>query len=265
MKVDLLITHDVPQLQGLQPEGWNPIVPYYEFYVAAPFCNPIKCVIDNRIAGIGSSIEHRGTAWLAHIIVHHDFRRQGIGTAITTTLMDYLLKKRGVRSIHLVATPTGEPLYQRLGFRRVSEYIFLSGGKTSTDPETFLESYHPRFRAAGLRMDFDAASEDRAKLFEPHWTNACYTTKQGELTGFYMPTLGEGFILAMSNESGLALLRSKHSTGAPGVIPEENGHAISCMKANGFSEYRRGTRMTYGQPLSWHPERIYGRIGGNLG
>lgn len=265
MKIDSLNASDVPQLHTLQPDGWMPIVPYYEFYVAARYCYPVRCVIDNEIAGIGTSIEHQGTAWIAHIIVHHHYRRRGIGTVITRTLMDRLLNERRVRSIHLVATPMGEPLYHQLGFRRVSEYVFLRGGKTSGDPEATIEAYNPDFREEGLKMDYDGSSENRSALLEPHWRNACFMTKDGALTGFYMPALGEGYILATSQESGLALLRRKHSNGAPGVIPEENRHAITCLEANGFTEYRRGARMIYGQPLPWHPERIYGRIGGNLG
>lgn len=265
MKIDLLNPSDVPRLDALQPDGWTPIIPYYEFYTRTPYCRPLKYVVDGQIAGVGSSIEHHGTAWLAHIIVRHDFRRQGIGRAITTMLMNDLLTKHHIASIHLVATPMGEPLYRQLGFRRVSEYVFLKGGKTTSDPETTLETYHPCFREAGLTMDREATSEDRRELLEPHWMNACFTMSDGELTGFYMPGLGEGFILATTPEAGLALLRRKHSSGAPGVIPEENRHAIGSLEANGFVEYRRGVRMAYGQPLCWHPERIYGRIGGNLG
>lgn len=242
-----------------------PVVPYYEFYLAARYCYPVKCLVDNQIAGIGNSIEHQGTAWLAHIIVHPHYRRQGIGTFITKTLMDRLLEQRRMRSVHLVATPMGAPLYQQLGFIRVSDYIFLQGGKTSSDPEATIEAYTPDFRDAGLKMDCDASSEDRSALLEPHWSNACFITKGERLTGFYMPALGEGYILATLQESGLVLLRRKHCDGATGVIPEENRHAIRYLEANGYSEYRRGVRMVYGQHLPWRPEWIYGRIGGNLG
>ena len=265
MKIEPLNSLDLPQLHSLQPDGWMPIVPYYEFYIATRYCYPVKCLVDNHIAGIGSSIEHQGTAWLAHIIVHPHYRRQGIGTVITRTLMDHLLKGRRMRSVHLVATPMGAPLYQQLGFIRVSDYIFLRGGKTSSDPEAPIEVYIPDFKNAGLIMDCEASSEDRSALLEPHWSNACFITNDGRLTGFYMPALGEGYILATSQESGLALLRRKHSNGATGVIPEENRHAVSYLEANGFSEYRRGVRMSYGEPLSWIPQRIYGRIGGNVG
>ena len=265
MKIDSLNSSDVHLLEPLQPDGWNPIVPYYEFYVAAGFCNPLKCVIDNHIVGIGSSIEHQGTAWLAHIIVHDRYRRQGIGTAITQALKDHLLKNQSVRSIHLVATPMGEPLYRGLGFKRVSEYIFLRGGKTSPALDGRIESYRAEFRKAGLKMDLEASSEDRRLLLEPHWHNACFITNGDALTGFYMPALGEGYILATSPESGLTLLRNKHSEGAPGVIPAENQIAIKCLQENGYTEFRRGIRMSYGESLVWRPDWIYGRIGGNLG
>lgn len=265
LKIDTLAKEDIPHLNALQPDGWLPIVPYFEFYFTSSFCNPVKCVINDRIAGIGSAIAHRCTGWLAHIIVDKDFRRQGIGMAITKTLMDFLETSRRVKTLNLVSTPMGEPLYHRLGFRRVSDYVFLRGGQTPSEKEAAIENFDRSFKHAGLEMDYYATSEDRRELLEPHWKNACFIRTGGQLTGFFMPTLGEGFVLASSHESGLALLRKKHCNGQLGVIPEGNQQAVRYMHDHGFSEYRRGIRMFFGQTLQWRPEMIYGRVGGNLG
>lgn len=35
--------------------------------------------------------------------------------------------------------------------------------------------------------------------------------------------------------------------------------------ASSYHEFRVGIRMWYGEKLRWHPEMLYGRIGGNLG
>lgn len=242
-----------------------PIVPYYQFYVSTPFCHPVKCVADNRIAGIGAAIEHRGTGWVAHIIVDANLRRQGFGELITRSLMHFLLAQQRVTSLHLVATPMGEPLYRKLGFVYEGEYIFFRGGITPEQTDIAILDWTTGFRQPALNMDFETTSEDRTNLLEPHWANGRFIQEDGKLTGFYLPTLGEGYILATSSSAGIALLRLKHCHGASGVIPEANQCAIEYMEASGYSEYRRGIRMTYGQSLRWHPERIFGRVGGNLG
>jgi GNAT superfamily N-acetyltransferase len=265
LKIDLISHGDIPHLTHLQPEGWMPIQPYYEFYTQSHFCNPIKCTVDGKIVGIGCSIVHGDTGWLGHIIVDQGFRQQGIGTAITGTLMDFLMKRRRLKSMLLVSTPMGESLYRNLGFQKESEYVFFKGGITPPAAEGHIKDFSPAYRKVGLELDVYASCEDRRKLLEPHWENACFIEAKGELCGFFMPTLGEGFILATTSHSGLELMRKKHCGGRFGVLPAANQIAIEYLQDHGFAEYRRGIRMVKGQRLQWHPKMIYGRIGGNLG
>ena len=265
MKIEQFTSSDIPLLPPLQPEGWLPLGPYYEFYIAAPFCHPIKYTVDGRLAGIGTGIRHRNTGWLAHIIVAPEYRRQGIGTHITRWLMNYFINEWKFRTIHLVATPMGEPVYSQLGFHRITDYVFMRGGVIEDDTPADTVPFHDNIRDAALALDAEASFEDRSQLLELHWPQGRFIRNNGTLEAFYLPTLGEGYIVARRVEAGLVLMRLKHRTGTVGVVPEQNHEAVRYLKANGYSEYRRGIRMTYGEPLSWRPEMIYGRIGGNLG
>lgn len=264
MKIEPFTSSDIPLLSPLQPEGWLPLGPYYQFYATAPFCHPVKCTIDGRLVGIGSCIRHRNTGWLGHIIVAAEYRRQGIGTRVTKWLMDYLTGEWGMKTLHLVATPMGEPVYRQLGFQRISDYVFMRGGRTLDTPVETVPFSHA-LKDAALALDAAASFEDRSELLEPHWAEGRFIQNNGTLEGFYLPTLGEGYILAASPDAGLALMRLKHRTGSIAVVPELNSIAVRYLTASGYSEYRRGIRMTYGEPLPWRPEMIYGRIGGNLG
>lgn len=263
MRIEVLTIGDITCLDGLQPEGWLPIVPYYEFYVRSKFCSPVKCTAARKIVGIGAAIVHEKTGWLAHIIVDEAFRRQGVGTAITRRLME-LLRGFGVGSMLLVSTPVGEGLYRNLGFQKESEYVFLKGGITPL-PDRATIAFEPEFRKTGLELDFLATQEQRSELLEPHWGNACCIVSGNRMEGFFMPTLGEGYILSETVDAGLELLRKKHCDGRFGVIPLANQGAIRYLHESGFEEYRRGIRMVHGKALDWHPEMIYGRVGGNLG
>jgi GNAT superfamily N-acetyltransferase len=265
VKIEQFTSSDIPLLPPLQPDGWLPLGPYYHFYVTASYCHPVKCTVDGSMVGIGSCIRHRTTGWLAHIIVAPEYRRRGIGTLITKWLMTYLTGEWGMKTLHLVATPMGEPVYRRLGFRRISDYLFMRGGKTDSGEIAEILPFDDAFRDAGLKMDADASFEDRSQLLEPHWSNGCFILNNGALAGFFLPTLGEGYILATCREAGLALMRLKHGSGATAIVPEQNPEAVRYLTSSGYAEYRRGIRMVYGEPLPWRPEMIYGRIGGNLG
>jgi GNAT superfamily N-acetyltransferase len=265
VKIEPFTSADIPLLPPLQPEGWLPLGPYYQFYVSASFCHPVKCTVNGRMAGIGSCIRHRNTGWLAHIIVAPEFRRQGIGTLITKWLKNFLIGEWKMKTLHLVATPIGQPLYRQLGFRRVSDYVFMRGGKIEDGTPTETVPFNDTLKEAALALDASASFEDRSLLLEPHWADGRFIQNNGTLEGFYLPTLGEGYILATRPEAGLALMRLKHRNGSVAVVPEPNQEAVQYLTRNGYSEYRRGIRMIYGEPLPWRPEMIYGRIGGNLG
>jgi GNAT superfamily N-acetyltransferase len=265
VKIEPFTSADIAHLPPLQPEGWLPVGPYYEFYVKASFCHPVKCLVDGRVVGIGCAIRHRSTGWLAHIIVAPDYRRQGIGTLITKWLMDFLINEFQFKTIHLAATPMGEPLYRQLGFRRISDYVFMRDGRLKDESHVQTVSFSRDLRDAALAMDMAASFEDRSQLLEPHWSEGRFVMNNGVLEGYYLPTLGEGYIVATRPEVGLSLMQLKHRNGGVAVVPEQNNVAMRHLKENGYIEYRRGTRMIYGEPLPWRPEMIFGRIGGNLG
>jgi hypothetical protein len=87
IKSGTILNSDMNEIRHLQPEGCPDIVPGFEFYIGKEFCHPLKALIDNRIAGIGTSIIFNKTAWLAHIIVGKDYGNKGTGYEITQKLL----------------------------------------------------------------------------------------------------------------------------------------------------------------------------------
>ena len=109
MQIEPVTTKDLDNLRLLQPEGWPDIVPDLAFYVTSDFCNPIKMLVGESIAGIGASIQFHHTAWLAHIIVDPGFRNRGIGNQIVGKLLEDL-EKSGTKTCLLTATELGQPV-----------------------------------------------------------------------------------------------------------------------------------------------------------
>jgi GNAT superfamily N-acetyltransferase len=94
MNAERIHSCDIDHLNELQPQGWEDIRPYFYYYVSSPSCDPIKMCVGNKIAAVGTTIRHPDTAWLAHVIVHPDFRNQGLGQILTETLVNLVLKSK---------------------------------------------------------------------------------------------------------------------------------------------------------------------------
>jgi hypothetical protein len=152
-----------------------------------------------------------------------------------------------------------------LGFQKETVYVFLHKGKTIAPSESAIFPFESKFRDGILKMDKDVSGENRSKLLELHLANAQVVIEDGSLKGFYMPTLGEGLILAETKQTGEILMQLKHSQVDYAALPIENQAAINFLKNHGFIEFRRAVRMWLGEKLLWQADKIFGRIGGNLG
>jgi len=260
-----LTPEDIPRLTHLQPDGWPPIEPYFKFYCSSSFCYPLK-IVDSKgiVVAIGSCILHKNTGWVAHIIVDKNRRRQGLGEMMTASLMK-LVYKSGRETVNLVATEMGAPLYQKLGFVHSSEYAFFKGG-TRFESEAIPLQSAQAFETDILDLDHQATGEDRRQVLLPHIENGQVFIEEGRLAGFYLPTLGEGLIVATSQQAGIELMKHKLSQSWLYLaIPRQNLAATDFLQSLGFTEYRIGYRMVFGPDVPWVPEMIFGRIGGNLG
>jgi len=267
MKIEPISFKDLDNLRHLQPEGWSDIGPDLEFYVQSDFCFPIKAVAENKIAGIGASIDFKHTAWLAHIIVDAGFRNRGIGYKIVETLLNQL-KATGINTCLLTATELGQPVYVHAGFRNVAEYIFLNREKPWQESPVSqnIVDFREEFRRDIYEMDRKATGEGREFLLSPFLKNARIYIRNNMMMGYLIPGLREGLIIAENEEAGLELMNAKYSTVDKAILPADNKAGVEYLLKRGFADSgKKGTRMIQGNDLSWQPEMIYSRIGGNVG
>ena len=71
-------------------------------------------------------------AWIGMMLVHSEYRRRGIATALMDAAIEYLRSKK-VSCIKLDATPDGAKVYKRLGFRPELELHRWKGDLKSED------------------------------------------------------------------------------------------------------------------------------------
>ena len=263
--IEALGKNDLKDILHLQPEDWTDILQPFHFYVQNSFCFPIKCVLKNKIVGLGCGISNGKTAWIAHIIVDKGMRGTGIGKQITQFLVQ-ILKEKECETILLLATALGEIIYRKLGFIEESSYIFMRSETSRPILSKDSIPYDRFYKNQILALDQKISGETRDHLILPHLKDSQMYLSKGKVNGIFLPSLGEGLIFADSNTGGIELLKYKISKKATKIVlPIQNEKGVSLLKDYGYIEYSRCIRMSLGRKIKWQPEGIFSRIGGNLG
>jgi len=258
---------DLDEIRDLQPEDWSDIIPDFRFYIESPCCYPAKIIMNGRITGVGASIVFKNTAWLAHIIVDIRYRRQGIGSYIVQELLK-ICENEPIETFSLIATESGKPVYEKAGFRVVTKYAFLQRENlwkpkvVSSNVVPFREDYRPGI----YKLDMEISGENRTGILRHFLKNSLVYELNKEVLGFYIPDLRDGVIYANTVEAGLELMKVKYAVTDKASLPSTNDPAISFLKENGFAVTgKKGTRMILGKEINWKPDKIYSRVGGNMG
>lgn len=265
MKIQNLGRDDLKLITTLQPEGWQDITPSIDFYTRSSFCFPLKILVDDELAGIGTAIIHHSVAWLAHIIVRPDFRNKGIGRFITEALINSSEVKK-CETIYLIATDLGAPVYEKVGFQTESIYLYFKDvhivsdvGKTQA-----IVPYKREFMDQVEGIDKMSSAEDRMFHLDNHLQHG-FVYLNDKIEGFYLPTFGDGLIIADEPSAGLELLKLHLGRNTRLAFPKDNREATNFLYDKGFKEFSTGKRMRLGKSRPLKLENIYNRIGGNLG
>jgi GNAT superfamily N-acetyltransferase len=268
LKIRPLEFFELPLLKDFAPPEWNTdLSALFSLHFGQPYFYPIAAELDGAIVGCAMGLWNGNAGWLGNIIVLPECRGRGIGYALTKNLVKFFHAK-GCASQILIATKMGEPVYRKLGFEIVSQYVFLKAEQPA-DPADMsrVRPYTPEDSDAIFRLDQSITGENRhpflGRCLLGSWM---HETSSGELDGFYLPGLPPGPVLAKNDEAGLELLRFKIGQGSQSiVVPEANRVALQFLLQNGFQETARTPRMILGKDVDWHPEQVYSRGAGYCG
>lgn len=82
---------------------------------------PVACAVGQLRDECPSPVNPDGGSCLVHTVsVLPAFRRRGLARACMEELLDWVRREGDVTRLELLATPDGEGLYERLGFRRTA-------------------------------------------------------------------------------------------------------------------------------------------------
>lgn len=266
MKFVPLDHSDLPFLKEFEPPNWGDLVPRFTYHINSKFCVPMKLTIPGKMVAIGTVIFHKDSAWLASIIVHPDYRNRGYGIELTRQLIA-LIDTNTYSTIYLDATDLGYPLYVKLGFELEATYAHLKSEKliTGLNISDSIFSYKEKYKEPILQLDKLISQEDRQDTLIENLTTAHVYVSDNQLEGFYLPSLGNGLIIAANVEAGIELVKCRLMNNYYAILPSENEVAINYLRQNNLIQFRFSRRMFIGKKREWNGKCMYNRINGQLG
>jgi predicted N-acetyltransferase YhbS len=227
-----------------------------------------------EIVGTGIATANGTVGWVGTIFVDRDRRREGLGTSLTSAVIDDL-EDRGCRTLVLIATEEGRPLYERLGFsKQVPQVRFTTTGLPPGAPDSAIRAFEPRMLPDLVALDRLATGEDRATLIGALATRDSTRVVVGQddgIRGFVIRAPWGGVALVAPDAGDATrLLDWRRRRVGPGHdvhagLPDSQESRRARLLADGWAPAGGGTRMIRGEPLDWHPDWIWGTLSGALG
>jgi ribosomal protein S18 acetylase RimI-like enzyme len=270
-----------PATSAITASGWGDRRQWFEFAVASPAVQAFVAeAADGAIAGTGVATINGAVAWIGTIWVAPEWRRQGLGRRLTEIPIE-AAEAAGARTLVLVATDAGRPLYERLGFEIQTEYRIVEAPglaapivRPDDTPARLVRAWRDGDLPAAAALDRAATGEDRAHLLAAFATpsSARVVVDDAErLRGFVVrASWGGGATIAAEPHDALALLDARRLASGPegrvraGLI-ETNTAGVARLSAEGWVDVWQAPRMIRGEPLDWRPERIWGQFNHAVG
>ncbi len=265
-----------PAADLLRAGDFGERLPFFAWAVSRPSIRCLVAVDGERIVGTGTAAAHGRVGWVGVIFVAADRRGSGLGRRITRTVMDDL-EVRGCRTMILIASPLGRPIYETEGFTPLDIQVRFTIDGIRDDagpPEPRVRPYAPADRDTIIALDRHATGEDRLAVLSPLLSaelTQVAVAPDGRVSGYLAraPWRG-GALIATDPDDALRLLEvRRRSTGISGTagagVLESNVRGREALRAAGWHEEIGNVRMVRGEPLDWHPEEIWGQFNGALG
>jgi len=272
--IRLMTPADVePIAVAMLREQWGDRRVNLAFLAEHPQARAFVADADGDVIGIGVLCVNGPVGWIGTVWVEPTWRRQGIGQAVTQATLD-AADEAGCRTLVLVATSEGRPLYERLGFEVQTFYRILEapGVEGAADPRV------RAFTAADLvaieTLDRAATGEDRRHLLDAFASPEHARVLEGanrSIAGFTVRApWGGGATIVPRLDDAATLLEAKRIAAGPdrsvraGLL-QENEAGLEQLLATGWTESWSAPRLVRGEPLEWDPTAIWGQFNFAIG
>ncbi len=239
-------------------EGWNQTEKDWKLLVNNSQNICLLAETGHKIIGTATAMNYSGeVAWIGMVLVEKTYRGRGIGKMLLSNLLNQL---KLFKSVKLDATPAGQPLYGKLGFK--NEYHihrmttpsmsnaqpFLSG----ITPERVLISDIPEITALDASIFGAERTSLMKSLINENPENSWCIKINGRITAFALGRQGRkyhqiGPVFASSLIETIILISQTllKLAGKPLVVdvPAQNAELINWLNSIGFDRQRDFVRM----------------------
>lgn len=219
---------------------------------------------NNNIVGLGSLIPMNGpTAWIPYVGMDPNFQGLGGGRLIMENLLT-IAKNNNWKSVELVASHAGFPMYKKLGFRsdfNVAHYEIKGVNKVlDTDLHTLKISKKQKLPNWVVEFDKEHLGIDRSNLFSIHgFKHITVIYLENHAYGILYGTK-IGPIISDSREFAREIISKGYHLGATSVTLPMDDNLISFLKENidlAMFPNRDGIKMTYGEIIPNKKDSIF--------
>jgi GNAT superfamily N-acetyltransferase len=263
-----------PAAEMIRKGEWGDRAVFLAWAVEFPPSHLFVAEDDGRIVGTGIATANGPIGWVGTIFVAPDRRREGLGDALTRTVIDDL-ERRWCRTLVLTATDAGRPLYERLGFDvQMPQLFFTATSLPPTEADDGVLPFDPSMLPGIIALDRLATGEDRsavlARLANPESARVV-PGDDGSLRGFLIRAPWGGVsLIAPEAEDAIRLLEWRRRQAGPdhpvyAGFPDAGDGRQARLLTEGWTLAGAGTRMIRGAPLEWRPDWIWGSFSGALG
>jgi GNAT superfamily N-acetyltransferase len=274
---------DIPAAAAVMATGeWPGRTSFLEWTLANPTIEPLVGLVDGKVAATGMGTRNGPIGWVGMIFVDPAMRRRGYGRAITEEVCRRLTDA-GCRTLTLIASNLGQPVYSEMGFRIEAWYQIWEATTTDVEPDA---PEGTRLRAVttadvdriGL-LDRRATGEDRRRLLatltDRSWL--LETDDGSEILGFLAQERpGSGTIAAADPDDAALLLDLLRKRGhghvekvRAAVVRPANGEVPVAVRKRladrGWVPAFETPRMLRGPSYDWDPSLIWGILGFSFG
>jgi GNAT superfamily N-acetyltransferase len=121
-------------------EGWNQTEKDWKLLVNNSQNICLLAEIRHKIIATATAMNYSGeVAWIGMVLVDKTYRGRGVGKMLVSNLLNQL---HSFKSVKLDATPAGQPLYEKLGFKN-EHHIHRMTTPSMDNSQPFLSSITP--------------------------------------------------------------------------------------------------------------------------
>jgi GNAT superfamily N-acetyltransferase len=241
-----------------EAERWNQTETDWKRLIYGPQNHCLVAESENRIVGTATAMNYSNLiAWIGMVLIDKDFRGRGIAKELVSSLLNLL---NTCKSIKLDATPAGQTLYEKLGFK--NEYLIhrmiKSSEKNLQDSESKIkpESIQPSDISEISSLDFPVFGAERSyllySLYMENSDKAFCIRQNGRISGFLLGRKGRhyfqiGPVVAQktieAKELILSVLDKLFEEHIVVDVLDDKPDLIQWLKAKGFIPQRQFYRM----------------------